>query len=69
MAGSRVKVCGATEAGILEGLVGNVEEELLLCIHARALTLADAKVQLIKGWHVIEDVPMEGHVATCTRWG
>ena len=53
-------ICGAAEASVLEGLVGDMEEELLLHIHARTLVLADTKVQLIKGWHVVEEVPMEG---------
>ena len=60
VAGSRVKVCGATEAGILKGLVGDVEEELLLHVHARTLMLADTKVRLVEGQHVVEEVPVEG---------
>ena len=55
-------VCGATEAGVLEGLVGDVEEELLLHVHARTLVLADTKVRLVEGWHVVEEVPVEGCV-------
>ena len=54
-------VCGATEAGVLEGLVGDVEEELLLHIHARTLVLANAKVRLIEGRCVVKEVPVEGH--------
>ena len=52
-------VCGTAEAGILEGFVGDVEEELLLHVHARALALADAKVRLIEGRCVVEEVPVE----------
>ena len=58
-------ICGTAEAGILEGLVGDVEEELLLHVHACALALADTKVQPIEGRHVIEEVPVEGRV--CIR--
>ena len=54
-------VCGTAEASVLEGLVGDVEE-LLLHVHACALVLADAKVRLIKGRRVVEEVPVEGHV-------
>ena len=42
-------ICGAAEAGVLEGLVGDVEEELLLHVHACTLALADAKVWLVEG--------------------
>ena len=54
-------ICGAAESGVLEGLMGDVEEELLLHIHACALVLADAKVWLVEGQCVIEEVPVEGH--------
>ena len=42
-------ICGAAEAGILKDLVGEMEEELLLHVHACTLALADAKVWLVKG--------------------
>ena len=54
-------ICGAAEAGILKGLMGDMEEELLLHVHARTLALANAKVWLIEGRRVIEEVPVEGH--------
>ena len=60
-------VCGATEAGVLEGLVGDVVEELLLHVHAHALALADTKVRLVEGWRVVEEVPMEGHACVGTQ--
>ena len=41
--------------------MGNVEE-LLLHVHACALALADAKVWLIEGQRVVEEVPVEGRV-------
>ena len=53
-------ICGAAEAGVLEGLMGDMEEELLLHVHTHTLALANSKVRLIKGKRVIEEVPMEG---------